>query len=64
MAFLRDLTEDGYLAGSLSGRITLWAEMPEERNVKESLQIFFFFFSFLEDFEGCMHVAVKRKKKP
>lgn len=57
VAFLRDLTGDGYLAGSLSGRITSWAEMPEERNIKES-------FSFLEGFEGCIHVAVKRKKKP
>lgn len=34
--------------------------MPEERNIKESLQI----FSFLGDFEGCTHAVVKRKSPP
>lgn len=54
----RDRLAGGYLAGA-------WAEMPAERNIKESLQVGLgFFFSFLGDFEGCMHAVVKRRSPP
>lgn len=58
MAFLCDRIEDGCLAGTSPGRITLWAEMLEDGTIKERLWVFVFWGT-----EGCVRAAAKRPPK-